>query len=558
MQRCLFFVFLSQLLQPSFLIGQNVSRYTLDLYVNALQTETIDAQVEISLATQGLDSLKLACSEALHIHQVRWREGRIKGNLPYRREGKTLQIAMPASYNARGKVVIAYTLQLGGKGTAPFIEQQKDFLALNPSAMYSNANIGFAGLFFPAVADDKAIIETNVSHPGGLNVKTLGEVEFYTTEQEERRASFWSTTVEMNPALFFLLVGEEGDLDPEELDEIYAFTELSKERLLSMRLERELADLLPYLKAQGVAVDDAFYEAMDAQKEMPPVVFFVGSTEVPGLGENTYALYNQAFVVWKQQPEAASQAFTQYLRQTKGETWYRQLLQEKWIHQETKSKELLSRYAQLYVEENKPEFPEEALLNVENSLHGDSLPQLSVSYRYVGGQNEQQIFLQQDTAVSGAYSLPIRYKIVSKDSTLQWQTYISKPRAYDTLRVPLNQSPQYVQVSLGRYFPGAWVDEKPDNYSLYQLSNASSSAERQAALKQLFTTQNKNLYSTVVGIALRDESVAIRTLALEAAAQLNAAGAFKLKQQLIKMAADEPEPKLKAQANALVSKYYGG
>jgi hypothetical protein len=558
MQRCLFFVFFLILMQPSFLKAQDVTHYLLDFYIESLANQVIEARAEVSIAGKITDSIQLNCSEALRIRQVRWREGRIKGALPFRQGTKHLSVQLPTRDQPNLQLVIDYQIDLNSSLKALFVEQNQALLALNPSAMYSNANVGFAGLFFPAVADDKAFIDINITHPPGQHTRTIGKLEFTTVKKELEVAAFWGTEVAMNPALFYLLVGKEDDFDPKELDELYAFTELSEERLLSMRMERELNGLLPYLRDKGVVTDDAFYARVADQQLPEQMVFFLKPHDVQFLNPVEYSLYAKAFMVWKQQNEAASQAFTQYVVDTKGAEYYQSVLQEKWQTETPKSKELLKQYAALYVEENSTQFPEEALKGLQVSLQADSLPTVRVQYRYVGSQNEQHIYVWQDTSIASVYALPMRYQIASKDNSIPWTSYVTTARVVDTLKVPLLQAPNAVQVSFGNFFPGTWVDEKPDNYSLYQLNNATSSAERQAALEQLFSTKNQNLYSTVVGIALRDESAEIRALALEAAEQLNPAGAMKLKTQLLRMAQEEPNSVLKAKANALVSKYYGG
>ncbi len=554
MQRCLFFAVYFILVYP--LWGQEVTHCSLSMAVEDLAQAQIEARVELTIAVSG-DSLVLECGAPLDIKHIHLREGRIKGTLGYQQKENLLYVQLPQNrLRTHAVIAIEYTIDLRHEMLHPFIMQNEELLAINPLAMYQENTGNHVGLFFPAVRGQETLMSLNISHPAALNVATIGSLSFVSTANERKVGSFWDTQEAVDPADFFLVLGDFKKPDPEKLDKKYVFSE-GFERASWLLIKKETAPIEAFLSARfNFVFDKEVYQLLDSLKQTKTEHFFIKEEELDDFLPEKYRLYQQSFLLASQgDEEKASQAFTDWVITKKGEDWYQERVKHKWQLSGPKSPRLVKAFAALYRTKN-PELKEKE--RFINEWHADSLPRVRVDYRYQAAKKRFLLLFTQDTAAAALYSVPFRYRLSTGDTAFPWRSAFIKPKVQDTLKIDAQRAPYNVQVSFGYFFPGTVEDRLPDNYLLAQLKEANSVEEKQRVLLRLFTTQNKNLYSTVVGIALRDENSSIRAKGLEAAGQLNAVGALKVKAVLHRLAQEEPEPELRAKAKALVDKYYGG
>lgn len=558
MQRCIFFIVFALTLHFAKAQTVDVYAYQVDVTISDLMLQTLNAQVEIELRTTGYDSIKLSCGKHLQINSVAWREGRIKGYLSFRQTKSAIYIALPQNRNSSKTVLsIQYVIDLTEADVQAYITQNPSLLAINPSGMFNGASLGYAGLLFPAIADDAALIHTNFGHSPAYKTGTVGNISFYTTRKEEKVGTFWDGEKPINPATYFIAVGSFDEFEPQELDKEYGFRKLSSGQLVAKKTERILGSALPFIKTWfGKSLTDSDLNSIDSISILPLPNFLI--TEADFYSNKDYDLKKASFL-WAANLNAitANEAFTQYYKSEQGEEAFKRLLNEKWqAANQQPSFALLTMYKQLYMEENTL-FADSIKQQFVNAIDTGNLPIVSVRYKYLGGLQQQVVFVSQDTSQTTTFSFPLQLWMVAKDSVLPMQTSLVSAQPLDTLAFTLTSTPQSVSINFGAYFPGYVIDEKPDYYALYDLSNAKSYAQRAQALEQLFNTQNVNLYSTVVGIALRDDDPAIRQKALNAVQKLNTVGAFKIKDTLLQLKTSEPAPELRKQAASLYLKLYG-
>ncbi len=556
MQRCIFFIVFA--LSLHFVKAQTIDvlSYQVDVNILDVEVQTINAQVEIELLATGADSVKLHCGKHLQINSVAWREGRIKGYLSFRQAEDAIYIALPQNRNTAKTVLkIEYALNLAEAEVQPYITQNASLLAINPSSMFKGVSLGYAGLLFPAIADDPALIHTNFGHSAKYTTGTVGTVNFYTTEKDKVVATFWNSEKPLNPANYFIAVGLFTEFEPKELDEVYSFTEASNERILAEQTERNLGSAKGFIEARfDRTFTDKDLTSIDSLSKLPLPDFLITPTN---FDTKAYKIQQAAFL-WSTNftINTANEIFTEYFKNEKGTEAFERLLNEKWQTSKKPSFALLSEYKKQYLKVNSL-FEDSVKQRFVTSVDTGSLPVIDVQYQYTGGTQQQLIYITQDTAVTNTFSFPVSIRLAAKDTLLPIQKALVLAKPMDTLSFDMNNAPQSVSVNVGAFFPGYVYDAKPDYYALFDLSNAKSYAQRAQALEQLFTTKNANLYSTVVGIALRDEDPAIRQKALNAAEKVNTVGAFKIKDTLVQFKTSEPEPNLRKQAAALYLKLYG-
>ncbi len=507
--------------------------------------------------------------EDLKIKQIRKKEGRLKSEISYQRKGDSLFLNTYYHYQkgAAGTLFFEYKIPLAGNAA---VEKTNLFTAFNLAVFQSGEALGEAGKFYPAVADDASFLSINLTIPETENAGLLGTLSFKTDNEDGTVSQFWDSFSEYSPERFYLIVGQFEEFDKEEISQEFGFVELDLEEFRQAKKERELKILkekwhpfISFYEEKIRALSDSEFVFLDSISEREVSNFFIKKEEVPN-ANTLQTEQNIALYLLQNDTVAASEIHFQHQIQKFGERWKAEVLEKKWANFSSETNEDLQRKILKHQLEKWRVENADWLKDLDSAkmdtgfmrplLSNLKFPSLKIRYQYIGSQDAQRIYYAQDTAVAPLYFIPAKAELVAGKNRVETTRWLDSPAGF--VEVPSGVSPQYVSLSFGAYFPGTIIDKKPDSYNLYQLSNAQSSAEKHGALEQLFLTENRNLFSTVLGIALADENPAIRRAALERAGNLDFAAQQKLKGPILKLAKEDSDAEIRKMAEELKNRYY--
>lgn len=567
MQRWLFFIFCVSIgiiqAQSIDILSVELSFYRHGRFASA-DKNVLNSKAKYTLEIpSGTDEVAMQ-AQALKVHSVKLREGRLKDDFDFRQEGNTVSIVIPPA--CRGKKIeleLEYSIQLTDPSIKLFVQRTDDVLAFNPMNANTETPMGQAGMFFPSISGDALHIGLNISTSNEENIGFPGSEE-YRVNFENGVAHFWQTRASIMPEAFYLVIGTFREFDAEEMEEEFMLGEVV---LKQMKFEKSKRAVAPYMELYGLsqeAVSDSEYAIIDSLSNQDFSAYFISKEDFGDISSQQYqAEAAIAYYLEGQKMTHASNKFERAYRKNKGDDWYSSVMAEKWLNREQLSeahyeKVLAFRLAKYQMENPdlikvmKPEELDTAL--IKPLMQNKKLVSLNVEYRYVAGDTALYINYQQDTINGQLYHFPIRITAVKGEQMdTAWQII---REAEGVLKLTLEGSPNMASVYLGEYFPGKVEDRKPDTYNLYQLSNASGPQERKQALEGLFKTKNVNLFSTALGIAMDDPEASIRNLALDNATDLTVPAQRKLKDTLINLSKMDDNAEVREKAKILVTKYY--
>lgn len=520
----------------------------------------MDEQVP-ALAELSFVSLKDTSSIALdalnfQVEEVRIREGRLKEQLPFTHQNERLLITHPKGFQA-GKAYslsIKYSLRYDHEKHAANWLGTADYLVFNP---YARQIFGRSGTFFPSVAGESYQFNFNVSLPKSLSLELPGEIQFQTDNLDGSVSQYWHSGKPMHPEAFYLIIGEFDEEDLLAVQDDIQFKGIDGSKLTARKVEARVEQAEEALGLEDLT--DSEYVRVDSLAELETQEFYVSRKDLPGISPDQFRLNKTIFQEYAQGD--AEKKLYNFYREKIGEAWHQKLLQKKWQQFDTLPQDekwmALSFYLENYRDENAflQDLDQKALDTgfYQPLLKSLRLPKLQVNYRYVGAENELWVVVSQDTSTAPAYSLPSQAYLLSAGDSIGRTAILNG--AADTMRISTSGAPSYAHLSFGNNFPGRVVQNKPDTYWLYQLSHAQGEQKTQALL-QLFSTTNKNLRSTVLGIAMDDPDADIRLEALLAADDMDTAAQQKLKDTILHLAGEDPSAEVQQAAQKLATKYY--
>lgn len=179
-------------------------------------------------------------------------------------------------------------------------------------------------------------------------------------------------------------------------------------------------------------------------------------------------------------------------------------------------------------------------------LNRAALPAIHADYRFVAA--EGVLYLNLTSADSG-FSWPLAVSWTCGTQENLKEGFLLPPAEH---ALPCGRMPTAVQVDPGRLLPVKWTDRRPEMFLLGQLQNPDPFGKWEA-YGILLKSTNRNLRSTVMGIALDETEAWFRRLALQAATEeLDAAGMNKLRATLERIAEEDPEAELREMARELL------
>jgi hypothetical protein len=499
------------------------------------------------------------------VSAVKLKEGREKNNLTYRLEGAKLTVQLPLEISKRYEVVVEYMLPMGSEAVQRFIQQSEDMLVLNPFNTRQGAELGVAGTFYPAVAGDACWLLLNVTLLNKKSIGFDGVVEFETHNGEGFKSIYGRSHQPLNPEAFYLVIGEFKEFEAEDLEEEFELSAIELRKIKFYNAKQDMQGALQYLSIQSEAITDSQLAYVDSLSQLPQPGFFISGLEHE-LGINSQDLKRiKALLLFQNNNDTgrASNKLYEVVVQKKGSSWEELMMDNKWRNRQQLPQEqvqiVLAYRLNRWKSSNPELFKNYSEIEIDTTLIGPMLqtfqfPVVEINYRYVAKDTALYIGYLQDTSISRSYPLPVEVKFTTSEGT--FSQYKKLMDVAGNLRITTAKIPNVAYVNFGNYFPGRVNEKKPDTYLLYQLGEAQTAAGRKEALTGLFKTQNPNLFSTALGIAMRDTDAEVRLLALQNAINLDVSAQQKLKGS-IEILTEDASSQIRKLANELADKYYG-
>jgi len=550
--------------QPSDITSIHLSIWKDGTFASA-NPDAIQASAEVSFKSRKTATQVALLTKGFAVNNVELREGRIKGKLKWRQQNDSLFIQLPAGKRPTSTVKIDYQINLTDENNTAYIQKSEDVFALNAMNATTDMGVGVPGMWFPAVSGDRFKIKLNITTTADENIGFRGGEEYKVKLPNALVAHFWKTEGEILPEDFYLIIGTFKEFDAEELEEEF---ELSTITLKEMKFEKAKRKVEPYITLYGLGegvISDSEYAIVDSLSANDFSTYFLKKEDLPSISKEQYQIESAlAFYLENQDFKNASDRHWNAYSKQKGAAWVDQVMLKKWKTRDslsTKDFDKVLAFRVVNYQKNNPELMTEISSQqldtafVKPLMQSQILPIVSFSYRYVSGDTALYVKYTQDTAKSDVYAFPVRVIVRSGDMIDTAFKVVSQIDG--ELKVTFPKVPNLAKVEVGEFFPGTMTDRRPDTYNLFQLGKAESEAEREEALVGLFKTSNPNLFSTALGIAMDDEQPRLRSLALDYADNLNAAGQQKLKDTIIALSENDPNAEVRKKAKILVTKYYG-
>ncbi len=513
------------------------------------------------LPSAGVEFQVGGCS----IAAIARKEGRLKEQLTYRLENRKVIISFPVEVGKKYQMVVDYEVDLTDEFLQKYLQQSAGLLVMNPFNVRGDMTLGEAGTFFPSLSGDESILLLNITMPKKKSIGFMGAIEFETDNQDGTKTQYWRSEGPVSPEAFYLVLGEFKEFEAEDMEEEFELSALEIRKMKIFNAKKDMLTAIEYLGLNPETLSDSEFAFVDSLSNLGQMGFFITGAE-PNLGISNQDLKRvKALILYTNQNDTAkaSRELDHLLIQKNGKQWEESLMDWKWENQTTLSimdRQRILRYRLQRWQNSNPR-----LFAVMNSAEIDSVlfqpmvntfkfPQISVSYRYVARDTALYVSYAQDTTIAPAHTLPIEVTFTTDEGTFSKVMKITSIKG--ELRAKSEKIPNVAAVSFGQYFPGRVEEKKPDTYLLYQLGEAKTTKERKEALLGLFKTSNPNLFSTALGIAMRDSDDELRILALRNADNLNLPAQQKL-QSSIELLAQDSSEEISKLAKFLEEKYYG-
>lgn len=528
----------------------------------------INARAVLSFtAAQSATSVQMLAG-GCQVATVRKREGRDKEQLTFTRKEGTLTVDLMVKAGKKYQLVVNYTLDLSRPSFQNFVLNTPSLLAFNSFNTQPNIRAGRLGYFYPAVKGDASLVLLDITIPKRKNIGFPGELEFRVTEDNLWESQYWKSTDELSPEGFYLIIGEFEEFEAEEMEEEFKLGEIALKNVRSNRVQSQLTEAVQFLKMDPDSITDSAYVHIDSIARLGLTKFYLDTVGNLTTDPEVLGLEKAAFVTY--QPKAYNQYFLDYYTKKQGAEWLKDLLKGQYEKQAFhpffwqqylrlflgQADENLSLADTSRLGPNSGNSSEAlALLSMAREVYSTQKPlEATIDYRYQSSAGTFYFYLSQaDTLVN--YSLPLAVNVVTSGDQIKTNE-IARFGEKDTIIIPLSESPKSALASFPyEIAPIKLNNNRPETYYLYDLANAESQEVKQQALIALFKTKNQNLFSTVLGIAMRDNSEQIRLMALQNARELNAPAQNKLRDEIYRLTQDSSAD-VRNLANQLVAKYY--
>lgn len=551
-------------------IGQ-VQTYELSYWLKDFQSNKIKSNTVLgNISLSAGDSLSLKLLNQPKILDLRIKEGRLKRELLYKQSSDHIKLELPADWRPSMSIYIAYELLVDSLESQGALVKGSDFLVMNPFNVNELIGSAVAGYHYPVGNEESAQFKLNVSIPRASNIGYKADLDFVVNEKNQK-SFFYKSTKKLLHKDFYLVVGEFKKFDEEDFEEdvLQFLVELSPAKIRRDRVKRTYKELL------------GFYQKYDSSLDMENMVEIDSLLEI-GVQPKT-KLENIEVSQWE-----ASQMLVSKIDSTLG---FRSLLLSfEWLkHNWTSEKYtewIKTNYAsnnlESYLEDQaeylmiqwasefysvsfdsiimNPNYNWKSSLDsnahsfVKGFLQNKTAPIFSSSYRYLNAQSQQLVKLRMDTTTHPAYPIPFRLTIQGNEE--KDTVVFSSDTINSDILINYKGAPKYVHLEPLGDFPFEYEERMPNSYKLYAYNQEKDEEKKREILIDLLQTDNKNLKSTLLGIAMRSENESLVLIALSESEDLDILAQKKLKANLQRLSETASSEEIRKKAKLLCQKYY--
>jgi hypothetical protein len=548
-------------------------------YRHQKDNDTLRLQALLSFSQGAPQATVRLLLQDAQIEKISWVQGLPKGSLPFQYVNQTLRFKLPRQYESRTQVQVSYFFLKSRLAQQPFFKELPQGFAVNALNLVEEESFGQAGFFYPAQAQQKTELLLNLLLPEKIGYKAPGLLEF-TASSPGYQAYFLRSPHRLKAEDFYLILGNfKKDAKAEDLDQDFAFSEESLQALRAQEVANQIGPALDfYSAATGFLFLEQEQAALHKPTEVDSSLFFLQIQDLAPQGISPLQLNRNraaALMATRNKPQAANALQFEYYRQKLGAAWQTALLQARlakdfqqndffwqvYLNQMLAQEGLTLTLADTArLRDTLQPLPEKdtRFLTWAKQLYRTRRPlQAQVNFKYTAGNQQLRlIFTQRDSTLH--YPFPVALAInLGPEKPLRYDTVWVELGQADTLKLPLEQSPRSVRLT--PLYPSLTnlQQNRPQNYWLAELSQKDNPQWQQEALEHLLANARGNLFSTVVGIALRGNNPALQLKALAKAGDLKPAGQQKLKSTLERLAQSSPHAAVQAKARQRVEQFYG-
>lgn len=577
MQRCFFLLIFFLSLNTSFSQALDTKAIEFSLWYENEAGNKLHARSLVTINRHDHSSIRLNFHPQ-SVQYIRLREGRLKQDLKFSQSKDFITIDVPISKGAIVQIEFDYLINLEAEFYQGIVNREEVPLSFNLQNLFLHKSLGLAGSFFPALPKDAFLFSANITLPKSINSGTLGELEFEVDHKSDVRSQFWRSSEEIMVEDFYLIIGEFKNFDEEDFEDDYEFEAIDLKDFLVREARAEISDVLAFIQQWDSnnpvnSLNDDEVLELDSIGKLTNAFLWVKKEDA--LGNWSKHLFEKEQLLFLKALEGdtlrASFLHFQYLSQIEGPNWSLKYLESKWnslnVQSDSANTDRYVMHSRIldWLSESDPNawntFIKKDSANMQGErwklaraiLEANVMPKVKFNYNY--RDEQEHVFIEQDSTQMSPVSIPFKITLFSRDSSKTFESHSSKV-FNDTLAFPQKGAPQAVLLEFEPKLPAYIETPRSDLYDLYLFSNAPNAELRKQALNRLFETKNKNLFSTVLGIAMDSKDSDLRLEALKRSDELDVPAQIKLKQTIIQLSENDPLPEVRIAAKQLVVKYY--
>lgn len=576
MQRCFFLLIFSLCFYILKAQEPDIISTELSLWLNEANTEKVHCRSLLVLNRFDLSEIVLDFIPK-DINYIKLREGRLKGDLKFGQSSGKLRIETSDIRTQKCEIEIDYNIDLNARSFKEFVDQESVELAFNLGNLVPGRAIGKSGVFFPSKEKDVFYFKANITLPRKINCGLPGQLQYVVNHKGKFQSQFWQSKTQISSEQFYFVLGDFLEFDEVEFQEELLMESISFEKRLAEEAKKSMKEVISYLEIYnpnaGVLMwTDKEILAIDSLAALRNSFLWVEEENTNSRWAKNQFVRDQLLFIKAAKGDStiASLWHLEYLGKKEGAPWRMEFLQRKWDDFEAgkagKRELALKSKVLEWLSESDANAFQNFILKDEKPMKGknweiaqrimenNKIPKIEIEYFYKD-EKEHLVILQKD---SSQKPIPIAYKfsVFDTDAKDVYQGF-SSGNYGDTLIFPQKGAPRAVIFEFQASFPADFVIPKSDNYDLFLYANGDNEKQKKEALFRLFETKNRNLYSTVLGLAMDSNEADIRLEAVNRAEDLAIPGQQKLKSLILELAQRDRDPEVRKQAKLLVTKYYG-
>ena len=577
MQRCFFLVIFTL----CFVLGQaqspDVEALELSIWYEGEDQSGIHARALLNVKRWDHTSVRFDFHPE-QINYIKLREGRLKQDLKFTSKDGLIVVDLSGVSGKSIQFEIDYKIDLEDEYYKGIVNRKETPLSFNLQNLFLHESLGLSGAFFPSIAQDPFVYSANISLPKGINSGTLGILDFEVDHKNGLRTQFWKSSEAILVEDFYLIIGDFKDFDAEDFEDDYEFEEIDLRDFLVREARAEITDVLDFIKERDPSnivlnmSDDEVLANDSLGKLIKPFLWVKKENTSRIWGSNLFEKEQLLFLKATGGDTLRASLFhLNYISEKEGPKWKARFLEPYWKElsrdKDSASNNRLAIITKTlnWLDAFDPKCTDYFIQNDTLKMGGENWDIFRaiieanvfpvVNFRYNYRDNQEWIYVDQDNNRLAPLAIPFTLYLFDVDRAREYKSRTSRVY-YDTIPYPQSGAPQALLIEYDSLLPAFVTVPRSDLYDLFLFTKAPWPEHRKAALYRLFKTNNANLFSTVLGIAMDSEDGNLRLEAVKNADKLNVPGQLKLKETILQLANNDPLPEVRRYAKSLVQKYY--